>query len=134
MRLATLTLPLVFSACSGADTELPSGYRGIAVPEAGLRSAEARQRGRGLFEAHCALCHGVRGDGRGARSEGLSRPPADFTDLAWRRRTTPRRVFFAVREGVRGTPMPSWKSLDESEAWDLVAYVLSIAEAGARAN
>jgi mono/diheme cytochrome c family protein len=30
-----------------------------------------------------------------------------------------------IREGVRGTPMPSWKALSEDECWDLVAYVLS---------
>ncbi len=131
---ATLTLSLALTACSGADAKLPAAYRRIALPEARLRSVEGRQRGRKLFQAHCALCHGARGDGRGARSEGLSRPPADFSDLVWRRGMTPRRVYFAVREGVRGTPMPGWKSLDEVDSWDLVAYVLSIAEPPADAK
>jgi mono/diheme cytochrome c family protein len=62
------------------------------------------------------------------RREGLSAPPADFTDPAWRRRTSPRRAYFVIREGVRGTPMPGWKALGEPEAWDLVAYVLSVGE------
>jgi mono/diheme cytochrome c family protein len=35
-------------------------------------------------------------------------------------------VYFAIREGVHGTPMPAWKSLDEDATWDLVAYVLSV--------
>ena len=34
------------------------------------------------------------------------------------------------REGVRGTPMPAWKALGEGETWDIVAYVLSVAELG----
>jgi mono/diheme cytochrome c family protein len=37
-------------------------------------------------------------------------------------------VFFAIREGRRGTPMPSWKALSEEDAWNLTAYVLSLGE------
>jgi high-affinity iron transporter len=99
------------------------------VPEARLRSPEARERGRAHFEARCALCHGVRADGQGVRREGLSSRPRDFTDPAWRRGTSPRRVYFAIREGVAGTAMPSWKSLDEDDAWDLVAFLLAVGEA-----
>lgn len=58
----------------------------------------------------------------------LSSRPADFTDPLWRERTTPRRAFFVIREGVHGTAMAGWKILDEAETWDLVAYVLSAAE------
>jgi cytochrome c6 len=128
--LGALSLSLTFSACSGRDSDLPLEYQRLEVPEARLRSSEARGRGRALFEAHCVLCHGSRGDGRGTRREGLSVPPADFTDPGWRRRTSPRRAYFAIREGVRGTPMPAWKALADSDAWDLVAYVLSVGEGG----
>jgi hypothetical protein len=41
---------------------------------------------------------------------------------------SPRRVYFAIREGVRGTAMPSWKSLEEGEIWDLVALLLGVGE------
>jgi len=93
-----------------------------------LASAAARERGRVLFREHCALCHGVAGDGRGERREGFARPPQDFTSSEWRRRTTARRVFFALREGKRGTAMPSWRALDDASLWDLTAHVLSIAK------
>jgi mono/diheme cytochrome c family protein len=128
MRLfAALAISLTFTGCRGADGDLPASYRGRETPEASLRSAASRQRGRRLFVAYCALCHGEAANGRGARAEGLARSPADFTNHAWRRRTSPRRAFFLIREGVRGTPMPSWKSLSDDEVWDLVAYVLSVA-------
>ena len=117
---------LALPACADADRDLPPAYRRVAVPDAELRSATARERGRALFLAHCALCHGVRGDGHGERKEGLDVSPRDFTDPEWRRRTTPRHVFFAVREGLAGTPMPAWKSLSELDAWDLTAFLLSI--------
>jgi mono/diheme cytochrome c family protein len=59
----------------------------------------------------------------------LTRSPRDFTNVSWRQSTSPRRVFYAIREGVPGTPMPSWKALTEQEAWDMTAYVLSLGDA-----
>jgi len=125
-RLSALTLSLTFTACSGPDSDLPGAYRRLDVPEARLRSPQARASGRALFVANCVLCHGERGDGHGMRSAGFAKAPANFTDPAWRRGVTPRRVFLVIREGVHGTPMPSWKWLNEDETWDLVAYVLSL--------
>ncbi|MGZ5496875.1 MAG: c-type cytochrome, partial [Candidatus Aminicenantales bacterium] len=72
----------------------------MKVPPGLLDSAEARESGRRLFLTSCALCHGEKADGRGVRREGLSTPPRDFTNPSWRKGTTPRRVFFAIREGV----------------------------------
>jgi mono/diheme cytochrome c family protein len=129
--LSALTLSLTFTACSGPDSDLPEAYRRIDVPEARLRSPEARARGRKLFLAACALCHGERGDGHGMRSTGFAKAPANFTDPAWRRNVTPRRVFVAIREGVHGTPMPAWSAFSADETWDLVAYVLSLGPAPA---
>jgi high-affinity iron transporter len=118
---------LPFMGCSGVDRDLPPAYRRVEVPQARLDSAAAVRHGHQLFLEHCALCHGQRGDGHGERAEGLSTKPADFTSPAWRRQVSPRRVFYTIREGVHGTAMPSWKALDESDAWDLAAYVLSVA-------
>ncbi|MFI5120851.1 MAG: c-type cytochrome [Thermoanaerobaculia bacterium] len=112
------------SACS-KDRDLPEPYRRLPVPSGLLDSAAARENGRKLFLASCALCHGERADGRGVRREGLSSPPRDFTNPSWRAATTPRRVFFAIREGVHGTPMPGWKSFSDAQTWDLVAFLLS---------
>ncbi len=121
------TLFLGLWACDQGG--LPPDYRQLPVPEARLTSAEARDRGRSLFLEHCALCHGERADGQGRRRN-LSLRAADFTDPAWRQRMTPRRAYYVVREGVQGTPMPAWKILDSEQTWDVVAYVLSVSEAG----
>jgi mono/diheme cytochrome c family protein len=110
------------------ERDLPPPYRRLEVPRERLASAEARQRGRLLFLSQCALCHGEHADGRGLRREGLSSPPRDFTDPTWRRRSSPRRVFYTIREGLKGTPMPAWKTLDDGQIWDLTAYLLSAGE------
>jgi mono/diheme cytochrome c family protein len=97
------------------------------VPLERLKTSAPTERGRALFLAHCALCHGVHADGRGIRREGLISNPRDFTDLHWRRRFSPRRVFWTLREGKANTSMPSWRSLPDEDLWDLTAYVLSVA-------
>jgi len=120
-----LLLGLACPACSGPDSDLPPPYRDLPVPVSALASSDSRLRGAGLYAQHCVLCHGPQLDGHGIRQEGFVRPPRNFTDPAWRRSTSPRHVFYAVREGLRGTSMPAWKSLTDRETWDLVAYVLA---------
>jgi mono/diheme cytochrome c family protein len=128
-RIAIVMLmSLVWPGCSDGDRGLPREYRRIEVPSAWLASTEARTRGAALFRESCALCHGERGDGRGARREGLTTSPRDFTNPDWRKSTSPRRVFFAIREGLHGTAMPSWKALSEQDSWALTAHVLSLGE------
>lgn len=79
-----------------------------------------------MFLERCAICHGTRADGHGMRSEGIEPAPRDFTNPDWRAATSPRRVFFAIRQGVAGTAMPAWTTLTEEQTWDLAAYVLSV--------
>jgi cytochrome c oxidase cbb3-type subunit I/II len=101
-----------------------------AAPPERVLSPLARERGRLLFRRHCALCHGPAADGHGARAFAFDRRPADFTSPTWRRRATAERVRRAIRDGVRGTPMPAWPSLSPDELDEVAGYVLSVAESG----
>jgi len=126
---AVLTATLIaFSACDGADRDLPPRYRSLDVPVARLQDAGARMRGAALFARSCALCHGPDADGAGLRKTGFDRPPTNLRDPAWQSRATPRRVFFVIREGVPASGMPAWVGFDADETWDLVAFVLSLGE------
>lgn len=117
-----LAMLLVLSACEPAAPRPPAGFDG----------PDARARGRALFVAHCAICHGERADGQGPRRGSLAPPPANFRDPSWPARTRPGRVYGIVRDGVRGTPMAGWKAvLDEAQTWDVVGYLLGVAEEGA---
>lgn len=112
---------LVCSSFGGCGVGDPGGFPAeLRTPEA---RAEAREAGRALYrEGGCALCHGENADGRGVRRAALSAPPQDFTNPAWRRRTTPREIFTVIREGKPGTSMPAWPLSDEA-TWQLVAYL-----------
>ena len=120
---ALATLPLALSGCDGPG---PPERSAVIVPHERLASPAARQRGRELFLVHCALCHGERADGVGRRRN-LSSRPQDFTDSSWRERSEPADVYLVIRDGRRGTAMAGWKILDADQTWDLVAYVLSVA-------
>lgn len=123
--IAWTALPML-SACS-ADGDAAASYRDLRAPEERLASEEAVRRGRALYLRHCALCHGTDADGCGVRRSGLSSRPTDFTSRTWQRGASAAEVFVTIREGVRGTPMPAWKTLSEEETWDIVAYLLSLA-------
>ncbi len=125
-----LLTSLALSACSAKSEPATVDYGTIDVPAEQLASEETRARGRALFLKKCALCHGERADGNGVRRKGLSGAPANFQSSDWRASTDARRVFRIVSEGKRGTSMPAWPTLSDEEKWEVVAYVLSVAEDG----
>ena len=113
---APWVVAVLLSACNGGDAGSGHGPAGDVAS------------GRALFAQHCAICHGVRGDGRGMRSGSLSSPPRDFTNPAWRDSRGPDAVFEVITRGVAATAMPAWGPvLGSSERRDLAAYVLSLA-------
>ncbi len=86
-------------------------------------SAADVQRGKRLFAANCAVCHGP--EGAGGRGANLARPtlskaPDDHA------------LFFIIRQGVPGTEMPpAWLVLNEHEIWQVAAYVRSLGRVAA---
>lgn len=116
-------LPFALWACDGPT--IPAEYRDVEVPLATLKSAEAQQEGRALYEQHCMLCHGKDADGQGVRHTDLSAHPPNFNTPAWRRTVNAKYVYATIRKGKRGTSMPSFRALPEDDVWKLVAYVLS---------
>jgi len=127
--MGALVMSLALSACSAEEaTRSAIDYGKVDVPIQRLSSDESRERGRKLFEMNCVLCHGVRADGNGVRSKGLSGKAANFTSAEWRASVTPRLVFEVLSEGKRGTSMPAWPTLSDDEKWDIIAYVLNVAE------
>lgn len=128
--MGALVMSLALSACSADKARSAIDYSKIEVPVDRLSSDEARERGRTLFRKKCALCHGVRADGKGVRREGLSSKPINFHNKEWRANTKPFELFEVLSEGKRGTSMPAWPTLSDEQKWEIIAYVLSVAEDG----
>jgi cytochrome c oxidase cbb3-type subunit III len=73
-------------------------------------------RGKTLFEAQCAYCHGA--DGDGGHGANLVRP-------VLRRAPTDEALFRIVNRGIPGTDMPG-NAMSARETWQIVAFVRSL--------
>lgn len=81
-------------------------------------------RGRPFYEAQCATCHGVLGDGQGPRAYFIRPPPRNFIDPATRARLNRPLLYAAIHAGRPGTEMPAWsKVIDDQLIADLAEYV-----------
>jgi high-affinity iron transporter len=96
------------------------------MPAGLLTSREAQQTGRVIYMANCEICHGVKGDGRGQRREGMNPPPADLMAPPWSDKSGAPRMYAVIQNGVRGSAMPSWPMLSDQQIWDIVAYLHSL--------
>jgi mono/diheme cytochrome c family protein len=89
-------------------------------------------RGRALYRARCAACHGREGDGRGPVSDALRPRPTDFRAGVYKLRSTPtgqlptdQDLFRALSRGMHGTAMRPWSDLQERDRWALVGQLQS---------
>lgn len=77
-------------------------------------------RGKNLYAANCASCHGATGAGDGPAGAGLTPKPADLATMAPKH--PPGDLAWKIENG-RGA-MPAWKaSLKPRQIWDLVNYL-----------
>ena len=112
-----IALFTILLAISGCERQAP------VSPAALLASPEAQRDGSAIFADHCAICHGIGGDGHGQQHEGMDPPPANLTVPPWSERSNAGQTFLAIRNGVPRTAMPSWPTLSDRQVWDLVAYI-----------
>ncbi|MBP7149615.1 MAG: cbb3-type cytochrome c oxidase subunit II [Acidobacteria bacterium] len=94
------------------------------------------ERGRVLFAAWCASCHGAGGRGDGPLAAAIRIPALDlgkgsFFLLKDRPVGEPMADALArvVRHGFAPTPMPGHETLPDQDVADLVAYVMAVARA-----
>ena len=98
-----------------APATLPSQTSTVNLTDPAFIAKGAEQ-----FAKTCAVgyCHG---------SEGL---PARGPGLRGRR-WDPQKLYSQIHDGIPNTTMPAWKNiLTESEIWQVVAYVISLGDAG----
>src|SRR5690606_10663990 len=76
------------------------------------------EAGRGLFQTHCAVCHGQNG-------EGLIGP--NLTDEAWIHGGSALDIYRTIRDGVPSAGMPNWgPPLGEANTRKVTTFVVSL--------
>ena len=87
-------------------------------------------KGKEIYAAKCALCHGEKGDGKGPGAANLPLKPADLTDAGMVAEMPGNFWVWRVSEGGLVEPfkskrsvMPAWKGeLSMNDRWAVIAY------------
>jgi putative copper resistance protein D len=103
----------------------PTTYRRSPV----AYEVTAIARGRQLYHAQCALCHGVAGHGDGAAGQALRPRPADLTGPHLGHHTAGD-LYWWLTHGIPGTAMPGFaERLSETDRWDVITFLRTLAAA-----
>jgi mono/diheme cytochrome c family protein len=96
---------------------------GSEAPPIKLDDADTIQAGAREFAEHgCANCHGAPGIDWSKFAEGLNPNPPDLKDEA---ESAPAQLFWAIKNGIRMTGMPSFGKVGvpDKEIWQIVAFI-----------
>ena len=94
-------------------------------------------RGQAVYQERCVQCHGVSGDGQGPTAQYMYPKPRDyragmfkFISATYGSRPLRSDLLRTVKNGIRGTSMPAFNLLPESDQQAVVDYVMMLARRG----
>ena len=127
MALAGLAVAVGCSS-QAESVSPPAGTVTAAAAKPGVTPAML-EKGREIYKANCAACHGESGKGDGPGAGALKPPPRDHTDRAYMSTLTDKNLADVIVMGgaIKGKPlMPSHPQLRGSDLDGLVAHVRSL--------
>ena len=93
------------------------------------------KQGKNIYLKKCAFCHGEKGKGDGPSKEYTLPHPRNLTkghikirSTSFGKIPTDEDLFDAVSNGMKGTTMPSWSHLSNSDRQSLVLYIKSLSK------
>ena len=109
---------------------IASAYSDTHIPPPVWTDPKMLAKGKEIFTAKCALCHGEKGDGKGPGSANLPLKPADLTEAKMVAEMAGNYWVWRVSEGglvepfkSKGSAMPAWKGeLSMNDRWAVIAY------------
>ena len=116
--------------------QVPSGDlpKPLIIPDADKKRPnpvpnvpEAIEAGKNLYASQCAMCHGVKGDGRGDIAVSMSWKVGSFTTAAWQGKRTDGELFYILSQGHGD--MPAEKRLADQNKWEIVRYIRTLGPA-----
>lgn len=107
------------------DLENADGMKGYDEVKAMEPVAGDAAKGKELFAANCASCHGAEGHGDGPAGASLDPKPRNLTATSeYKFGHMAMAVYRTGMYGVEGTGMAPWDGIIEpKDMWDIVAYV-----------
>ena len=71
----------------------------------------------------CWICHGISGNGLGILFRELRPTPRNFTCNQTMSNLPDGQLFWIIKNGSAGTPMPAFKNLHDEQIWQLIHYI-----------
>jgi mono/diheme cytochrome c family protein len=130
---AFLAMAWVRSEQGRSEQVYPSEIEALAVrKEPADPLADARSRGRGVYQHYCQICHGEKGQGDGFNASRLQPPPRSFSDVKFWRQTSDERVSYAIAQGGpsvgKSLLMPAWgNTLSQNQIRDVMVFLRAFA-------
>ena len=129
----SIGLALISVAQAHVDHEhppVPAPYVNANVPTGAWTDPKMITRGKEIYTARCAVCHGADGKGRGPGALNLPLKPADLTDARMVAEMPGNYWVWRVSEGglvepfkSKGSAMPAWKDeLSLQDRWAVISY------------
>jgi mono/diheme cytochrome c family protein len=130
---ACLAVGLV-TACESRDDDherkgAPERHESERHERREATSAAVLERGRGIYKASCAPCHGESGKGDGPAAGGFTPAPRDHTDRAYMSKLTDTDLAQTIQYGgaLKGKPMmPPSPQIKGDDLAAIVAYVRTL--------
>lgn len=102
---------------------------GVDVAEVSKPTEELLAKGKELYSANCASCHGDGGLGDGAAGETLNPPPRNFTDSeGWKNGRKISEMYVTLEEGIAGTGMAAYEYLPVKDRFAIIHYTRAFIE------
>ncbi len=109
---------------SRVSAAIDGSYKNKANPVA--VNDENQARGKQVFNANCAFCHGVSGKGDAAIGRNMFPPAANLLEGKTVDKTDGE-IFWILENGLAFVGMPSFKStLNEQDTWKAILYVRAL--------
>ena len=113
---------VILTAVATTDDAWTAPARASAKKNPVAADATSIGRGKVVYTAECATCHGVSGKGDGPQAKDLEKNPGNLTNLQGQSAGA---LFWKVSEGKK--PMPTMSSkLTEQQRWDVVNYIQTL--------
>jgi mono/diheme cytochrome c family protein len=122
MKLKLLVIAAVTGAIGvaiAAQEEWTAPPRAAAKKNPVAADATSIGRGKTVYTAECASCHGAAGKGDGPSAKDLEKSPGDMTKIGSQ---SDGALFWKITEGKK--PMASFSTkLTEQQRWDVINYM-----------
>ena len=110
-----------------APTEYLERNNPLPAISQNLKAGEQRYLGT-VDNESCAICHGRKGDGKGALARQYDPPPRNFTCAKTVNDVPDGQLFWIIRYGSPGTSMPPHANLSDDQTWQLVLHLRNLAK------